>query len=353
MWINYSAAADSCLLIPGGGSICSRRSSAGAPGELYLDAPSPHSWSTEQVDARHALAYWADTVCAHFIELDIDTPQRERFQARMNQLPLGPAMLHFLDADTQTLRRTHARIARSRGPVCVLVQMRTGRLRLRHRGREALTGPGECVLMDSIEPYDIDCIGRTSALALRLPRPWLQYWLPDPASCSARTFAGPGWSTALNAALSSLDLESSRHLALPGRDVAEQLAALLALAAGPPAEEMHRMSRLDQLRLALRDRLHEPDLTPQSLARQFDISRRYVHQLFAAAHTTFGAELICLRLERAREMLRDPRLASLPIGEVAARCGFTDPSHFARRFRQQFGRAPRDLRGQPAADAAE
>ncbi len=46
------------------------------------------------------------------------------------------------------------------------------------------------------------------------------------------------------------------------------------------------------------------------------------------------------RLQRAQDLLTDPRLRDLPIIEIAARCGFTDPSHFARRFRRQFGVTP-------------
>ncbi len=317
-----------------------------------MDSQSPQRWSTEQVDPRHALAYWVDTVCACLIELDIDSPERERFRAHLEQLPLGPVSLNFVGAGTQLLRRTRARIASSREPVCVLLQLREGRVRLRHMGREAYVGPGECVLMDSTEPYDIECPEPTTALALRLPQPWLQYWLPDPAECVARTFGAQGWSAALCAALSSLDTDSYHALALPAGSVAEHIAALLALAAGRPAQVTRRTGLLDELVRALRDRLHEQDLSPEALALQFGISRRYVHHLFAAGHTTFGEQLTRMRLERARELLLDARFAALPIGEVAARCGFADPSHFARRFRLQFGRSPSELRGASIERAA-
>ena len=42
----------------------------------------------------------------------------------------------------------------------------------------------------------------------------------------------------------------------------------------------------------------------------------------------------------ARSLLADPHHATLPVAEVAARCGFLDPSHFARRFRRQYGQSP-------------
>jgi AraC-like DNA-binding protein len=76
------------------------------------------------------------------------------------------------------------------------------------------------------------------------------------------------------------------------------------------------------------------------LAAAQGISVRYLHHLFAQARTTFGAELMKLRLESARRLLEDPRLAALDIAEVSARCGFSEPSHFARRFRRAYGRGP-------------
>ena len=51
-----------------------------------------------------------------------------------------------------------------------------------------------------------------------------------------------------------------------------------------------------------------------------------------------------LRLARARAILSDAHLLDLPVAEVAARCGFADPSHFARRFRRQFGQSPLQFR---------
>jgi transcriptional regulator GlxA family with amidase domain len=51
-----------------------------------------------------------------------------------------------------------------------------------------------------------------------------------------------------------------------------------------------------------------------------------------------------MRLERAQDLLSDANLSRLEIAEVADRCGFADPSHFARRFRQRFGQAPLQFR---------
>ncbi|MFI9202868.1 AraC family transcriptional regulator [Streptomyces sp. NPDC053048] len=46
-----------------------------------------------------------------------------------------------------------------------------------------------------------------------------------------------------------------------------------------------------------------------------------------------------------------PRHAALPVSAVAARCGFTSPSHFTRRFRAAYGVTPREWRRLRIQDA--
>ena len=300
-------------------------------------------WSTEEVDPRRALAYWVDTVCDRFLELDIDTPLRSQFRARLDQADFGPGTLSFLDAQAQRVHRTHARIARTRDAVFFLLQMRAGEMLLKQLGREVQVRSGECVLINGSEPYELECPQATSALAVRMPEEWLRRWLPNPADCAARPLRCGDWSMALRAAVGSLHRDSCAQLALPATVVAEQLAVLLTLAAGG-TRPAGPQGLLEDLTQTLRERLAEGDLSPLALAAQYGISRRTLHYAFATAHTTFVEELTRLRLERARELLGDARLGELSIAEVATRCGFIDPSHFARRFRRAFGQAPLQFR---------
>lgn len=306
----------------------------------------PRRWSTEEVDPRRALAYWVDTVCDRFLELDIDTPLRNGFRARLDQAELGAATVNLITAESQRVHRTLAKIAHSRYPVFFLLQLRAGRMLLRQQGRQVCIGVGESALIDGTEPYEVECPEATSSLALRLPEPWLKRWMPYPERYGARVFSGGGWNRALNAALGSLEIDSLERLVLPQSLVAEQIASLLALAAGagPEAPPSGRRTLLEELVGTLRDRLHEPHLSPHEVAEQHHLSKRSLHYAFARAGTTFTRQLMSLRLERARELLDDPRFASLPVSEVAARCGFADPSHFARRFRRQFAQAPLQAR---------
>jgi AraC-like DNA-binding protein len=200
------------------------------------------------------------------------------------------------------------------------------------------------VLIDATRPYDLVCPVPTRALALSLPQAWLTRWLPDPDRHALRRFDVGGWSSALNAALSSLEPAACDTLALPRGEVADQLAALLALAIGRDATFTADYRLGSALQRTLRERLHEPALTPQQVADQHRISKRRLHYAFAETKTTFSAALLRYRLDRARELLAEPRLTTLPVAQIAERCGFLDPSHFARCFRRAFGLSPLALR---------
>jgi AraC family transcriptional activator of tynA and feaB len=312
--------------------------------EVRLDPQRPGHWSTDGVEQHRALAYWVDTVCDRFLELDIDTPVRSHFRACLDQIDFGPTTLSFVGAASQRIRRTPAKISRTRYPAFCLVQFRVGHGILRQRGRELQAHAGECVLVDGTEPYDLECPQATSAAILRMPEDWLRRWLPNAEFSAPTLFSRGDWSSALCAAMSSLRLETCSDLALPRSTVAEQIASLLTLALGKGVGAESPRTLLSDLIVTLRDRLEETDLSPLIVASQHDISKRTLHYAFAAAGTTFVEQLMKLRLERAREILSDARQAAPRIEDVATRCGFTDPSHFARRFRQKYGHAPLQYR---------
>lgn len=312
---------------------------------VRLEAPAPRHWSTREVGQGQALAYWVDTVCDQFLELEIDTPVRDSFHACLDQVDLGPATASFFDADTQLVRRTRAKIARMHTPIFMLLQLRAGQVRFSQSGREVRVGPGECVFIDGTEPYVVKCPHPTKAVALRLPGDWLRGWIAQPELHAARCFNTGGWSSALCAAVASLDVNSCDRQALPRDAIADPIATLLKLAIGAEPEASSRQPILfNQLMRTLQNRFHQADLSPLTVAAEHGISTRNLHYAFAGAHSTFVERLMGVRLGRAREMLTDARLFDLPVAEIASRCGFADPSHFARRFRRRFGQSPLQYR---------
>ena len=85
-------------------------------------------------------------------------------------------------------------------------------------------------------------------------------------------------------------------------------------------------------------------LTVAMLADQAELSVSQLTRLFRAdLNTTPAAYLHRRRMTRARLLVER---TSLPISEVMAQVGISDPSHFATDFRREYGLSPRALRQQ-------
>lgn len=300
-------------------------------------------WSTAQAQGS-GLGYWIEAICEAFLKMNADSAAGHRFAGRLEQHTLGPLALNFIRADPQEVWRTPRDIGRSTDNHFYLLHIRAGRLVVRQRGREAVVEAGACVLVDSKEPYHFSFPEGDFCLSTQLPAPWLNTWLPAPEDLVARPW-GPatgGWGAVLAGALGNFSAQGFDDMPLPASAMADQIGSLLALAGGNPRARTssHRTALLRRLRSAINDQFADAALAPTQVAQAHGISVRYLHALFAEAGTSFGAELMASRLERASRMLNDGRFGGLAVSEIAWRCGFKDPSHFARVFRRRFGSAP-------------
>jgi AraC-like DNA-binding protein len=94
----------------------------------------------------------------------------------------------------------------------------------------------------------------------------------------------------------------------------------------------------------LRQHLRDPSLTPQRVATANQISVRQLYKLWSTHETSLNDWVLRERLEVSRTELAAPGLLHLTIDIIARRCGFSDASHFSRRFRRRYGMTPREWR---------
>jgi AraC family transcriptional regulator, glycine betaine-responsive activator len=86
----------------------------------------------------------------------------------------------------------------------------------------------------------------------------------------------------------------------------------------------------------------ESPLDRKAMAAFARVTPRHLDRLFATQlRSTFLAEYRRIRLAHARKLLQQ---SSLSVSEIAFACGFSDPGHFARRYRETYGGPPRTTR---------
>ncbi|MDC0739292.1 helix-turn-helix domain-containing protein, partial [Cognatishimia sp. SS12] len=96
---------------------------------------------------------------------------------------------------------------------------------------------------------------------------------------------------------------------------------------------------------AMEDNLEVP-LTISELAALVHVSVRQLERLFRRyLSQSPGRFYADMRLKRAHDLLHR---TNMPLIDIAMACGFSSPSHFAKRYRLLYGVSPSQLRQQKA-----
>lgn len=299
-------------------------------------------WATDSWSVGAKMSRWNDTVATHMTELHVDAAQPESFKASWTQTALGPIDLNVLGTTPQIVRRTPEMTRSTAEGSYEIVYMQRGSMIVRECGDEQLIRQGDFGILRNTVPYEFECPRENVALSIHVSQSWMDKWLRDPEGLRRMPWqARSQWGTPLASLLRLIAANGVADCAVPRDVIADQIGSLFALIGqNASARCVVRTNTFNRVE-ALLDRLFaDPDLSPDQLAREAGISKRHLHGLFAGQGTTFGAQLIERRLQYAADRLSAGSLDPSSVGDIAFEAGFSDPSHFARRFRQRFGCAP-------------
>jgi AraC-like DNA-binding protein len=310
---------------------------------LTTEASRDARWSISDFSSDQAVSRWMELLSETIHTMHIDRLDRKPFSASLQHVGLGPIDLNIHEASPQRAQRTRSMISRQKADYDLLY-LQEGAAELEHCGNKIKVPMGSFVLLDNLQPYDLLFPSRNVCLSTHFEDRWLRKWVAFPRAIVAQAISGDfAWGTPLVAMLRVMSNTGLEGAVLSRSAIADQLGALLALMVGKGEGQFssrHQADLLVRFKQALRERYDEVDLDPASVARGMGVSKRHLHGVFAQGGTTFGAVLLDIRLTKAAEMLQNPQFKAYGIGDIAWACGFADPSHFARRFRQRCGTNP-------------
>lgn len=320
--------------------------------ELVRESAAPRvpdrQWTTADAPVAEQFALYQQAIDDAFVPVTVRRRGLGAFVSEVSVWRLGGVEVSDIAAPPQSARRSGADVARSTDDVFFLNLPLDDGAEARQHGRLAQLRPGDFVVLDGNQPFDLHFGASFRQISLKIPAELLRARLdavPEMTALrvQARTGIGSVASAAIRAAATSAAYLDSRTAAALG----EHLTDLVALALG--AAQPRRSGTPSELLLAaahaeIDRRLADPDLSPAVVAHRIGVSTRYLHQVFAEHGPSFGRWVQARRLDRARRLLADPDSASLSIGEVAAAAGFADASYFARVFGRQHGLSPRRFR---------
>jgi AraC-like DNA-binding protein len=317
------------------------------------------AFSTRDVLAPDRFSCWREHISQTYVPMDVEGDRTADTTVSQRILALGAVQLWTMEHSPMTLRRTRKLIQQSDPELYHLSLNLRGTMGLTSSDHEAEYEPYDLVLHDTSRPHLIRATTSHSkdtilGTGLLIPRRLLP--LPENAidSLIMRRLSGrEGIGALLAQFLTQVTRDSGSYRPDDGPRLGmvavDLLSALFAhaLDAGnslPP--ESHQQTLVLRIRAFIQANLHDPQLTPRTIAAAHHISTSYLHLLFQHEEETVAAWIRSQRLERARRALADPTMRAIPIHAIAARSGFPRAADFTRAFRRAYGVSPRDYRHQ-------
>ncbi|RKT20195.1 AraC-like DNA-binding protein [Streptomyces sp. 1114.5] len=311
--------------------------------------------------ARDRFELWRDVI-RRTRECEATTAHVDTFTAQVRSSELGQVTLLGTSFPSARFLRTERMVRRSHGPELYnLTFLTAGGHTLRCGADQAEKfEPGDLLLLGPSDPYDgryfgggpgkplVEGVGADFPVSLLPIPPRLLRGL------LGRRLSGREGSGALLAQfLLGLDRQADvlqpAEAARLGTVLVDLTAAWLAreldAASQLPPDARHR-ALVENIRAFIRHNLHDPALTPATIAAAHHISVSHLHRLFTqhSQGETVAAWIRSQRLRKAHRDLTDPALQDLPVHVIAARCGMFRASEFSRAFKTAYGLSPREHR---------
>ncbi|QFG24668.1 helix-turn-helix domain-containing protein [Actinomadura sp. WMMB 499] len=311
-------------------------------------------FQSEDLPPADRFGYWRECLSSTHAPLDMSSEHADDFRVRQRVLRLGAVTIWPATFQPMVCRRTPRLIRRSDPETYHLSLVRRGTAGASWGKNDVTYRPSDLHVQDSSRscttwakgPGTIDTVG------LEMPRNLLSL----PQSLADRMIGRPvpgveGIGALLSGFLVQLSSDAGTYRPSDGSrlgtvliDLVSALFAHTVEAERELAPESRQRTLVLTVRAFIERHLHDPALTPASIAAAHHISLSYLHRVFQPDGTTVAVWIRRRRLERARRDLTDPALGGLQVGQIAARWGFSHPAVFTRAFRAAYDVSPSEFR---------
>ena len=261
------------------------------------------------------------------------------------QLGTSVSMAHVASSGHRVARSSRHLRGGAQERISLAIQL-SGHATLTHRDLPSLQ-QGDLQLVDLTSPHDYVSWTDSSAHALYIDTAHLGLPVDVVRAAAPRLRTSPVYELTrqhLGYLRQVADaVENRRSATMLGAATVELVRALITSAADSP-QQSHAAaeSLLTRIIAYMRVHLGETDLDPARIAAEHNISVRSLHLLFARQDLSVRRWLMRERLDHARRILTTDAARAGSIATLGRRCGFSDPGHFAKRFRAAYGMSPRE-----------
>jgi AraC-like DNA-binding protein len=303
------------------------------------------SVSTEGVDVADRLAFWEQYNAEALVGLTCRTYADEGLVASQLNLDLGGFRVAEIAGNPHIVERGPALVRACPKEAAFVSLVLEGAAFFYHQGGCVSLRAGDVVAYRTDDPYLFGFSTSMRKVLIDVP----QAIFDDRCSSDALgrplfvAGDGPGAASLTARALRQVLLELVADPVVAAEPAREQLLDLVQILITGRGTAVG-VSRLLAAKAHIAERLQDPGLCTDSVARAVGVTPRHLNRAFATEGTTVAQYVQGRRLDSARVDLTAASLAHHRIADIACRWGFSSQAHFTRLFRARFGCTPSDVR---------
>lgn len=285
-----------------------------------------------------------------FVPLEITADDPASFRARVSHVNVHGVSFTDIRAGAHTVLRTPELIAESSEHCVKISRQMEGRGIHRQHGRSVDLQPGDLVVYDTSQPYELSFTDDFRVLVMMVPHERLKvppHAMNDITAVRLDGSSGLGrvvspFLATLGTSFDELRGPAGVYLVQSAVQLVDTLLAnsfdLNRVAADP-----HR-ALLESIRDDIDQRLGDTTLSPSTIAEHAYISVRHLHALFHDRGETVAGYIRKRRLECAYLDLVNPEYAHRSVSAIGADWGLANAAHFSRLFKVRYGESPSEVR---------
>ena len=304
-------------------------------------------FSTNNVHARDRFDFWHGVACKNLVDHDSLPECRVAFDAQIEMGYLGNLELVLFHNSPMQVSHTARHIAHARSDHVLVCRQVAGVIFLEQDTREIALEAGDVALLDPLLAYEGKFSADSKTLVLKVPRRELEARVGKTRDMVARSIkpvrVEDGLMSSLSAMLPSLAGKmNSISEEMVGNHALDLIAVSLAktMEADRPRVSCAKALVLLNVRSVIEARLQDSSLGAQAVADAVGVSVRYANAVLADHDTSIMRLIQARRLARCQHALADPNQAHRTVSEIAYGWGFSDMTHFGRRFKKAYGILP-------------
>jgi AraC-like DNA-binding protein len=296
---------------------------------------------------RDKFDFWHSVACRNLVEHDSRADSAVSFDAEIETGFLGNLELVLFRNSPMHVSHTARHASHAAGDHLFICRQIAGELSLEQDTHQVLLRPGDLTLIDPMLPYEGKFFRGSKLLVVKVPRRELEARLGKTREMIACSIKPIGAEDSLSSSVSEMLPTLAGKMSMISEEmVGNHALDLIAVSLAKSIEG--RRPRLSctktlvllNLRAVIEARLTDPKLDAQTAADAAGVSVRYANAVLADDGMSVMRLIQTRRLARCRYALEDPNQSHRSVSEIAYGWGFSDMTHFGRRFKQAFGILP-------------